>query len=33
MNEYLGRTKTEEKKEYVIGAIEQSHSMSNDMEL
>ena len=44
MNEYLGRTKTEEKKESVIGAIkkhkrkidktiEQSHSMSNDMEI
>jgi len=44
MNVYLGRTKTEEKKESVIGAIkkhkrkidktiEQSHSMSNDMEL
>lgn len=44
MNEYLGRSKTEEKKESVIGAIkkhkrkidkiiEQSHSMSNDMEL
>ena len=43
MNEYLGRDKTE-KKESVIGAIkkhkwkidktiEQSHSMSNDMEL
>ena len=44
MNVYLRRTKTEEKKESVIGAIkkhkrkidktiEQSHSMSNDMEL
>lgn len=44
MNEYFGRTKTEEKKESVIGTIkkhkrkidktiEQSHSMSNDMEL
>lgn len=44
MNVYLGRTKTEEKKESVIGTIkkhkrkidktiEQSHSMSNDMEL
>ena len=44
VNDYLGRTKTEEKKESVIGAIkkhkrkidktiEQSHSMSNDMEL
>ena len=44
MNDYLGRTKTEEKKEYVIGiikkhkrkidkTIELSHSMSNDMEL
>ena len=43
MNEYLGKDKTE-KKESVIGAIkkhkrkidktiEQSHSMSNDMEL
>ena len=44
MNEYLGRNKTEEKKESLIGTIkkhkrkidktiEQSHSMSNDMEL
>ena len=44
INDYLGRTKTEEKKESVIGiikkhkrkidkTIEQSHSMSNDMEL
>ena len=44
MDDYLGRDKTEEKKESVIGTIkkhkrkidktiEQSHSMSNDMEL
>ena len=44
MNDYLGRDKTEDKKESVIGVIkkhkrkidktiEQSHSMSNDMEL
>ena len=44
MNDYLGRDKTEKKKESVIGVIkkhkrkidktiEQSHSMSNDMEL
>lgn len=44
MNEYLGRNKTDKKKESVIGAIrkhkrkidktiEQSHSMSNDIEL
>lgn len=44
MNDYLGRDKTDEKKKSVIGAIrkhkrkidktiEQSHSMSNDMEL
>ena len=44
MNDYLGRNKTEDKKESVIGAIkkhkrkidktiEQSHSMSSDMEL
>lgn len=44
MNSYLGRDKTDEKKESVIGAIkkhkrkidkkiEQGHSMSNNMEL
>lgn len=44
MNDYLGRGGTEKKKESVIGVIkkhkrkiektiEQSHSMSNDMEL
>lgn len=44
MNDYLGRDKTEKKKESVIvvikkhkrkidKTIEQSHSMSNDMEL